>query len=104
MIRPAVTLGDHLLGGQLGTEECALQIDVEHEGVLLLGGVEDGGAGLDPGVVDHDVQLAEGAIRRCRPASAGRSTLLTSALTPTTWSPRARTSFSTSCSSSSWEM
>ena len=52
-------MGDHLLGGDLGPEERAFEIDVEHALVLLLGGVEHGGAGLHTGVVHHDVDASE---------------------------------------------
>jgi len=55
----AAALGDHLLRGDLGAEEGALEIDVEHALVLLLGGVEHGGAGFHAGVVDDDVEAAE---------------------------------------------
>ena len=56
----AVALGDHLLGGDLGPEEGALEVDLHHLLVLRLGGVEDRRARLDAGVVDHDVEPAEG--------------------------------------------
>ena len=55
----ATALLDHLLRGELGAEEGALQIDGEHLLVLLLGRVENGCARLDAGVVDHDVHAAE---------------------------------------------
>ena len=51
-------LGDHLLGGQLGAEEGALQVDLHDLFVLGLGRVQHRGAGLDAGVVDHDVEAA----------------------------------------------
>src|SRR4029079_19433275 len=57
---PATTaLGDHLLGGKLRTEEGTLEVDVHHLRKLVFGGVEDGCAGLDAGVVDHDVHPPE---------------------------------------------
>jgi hypothetical protein len=59
----AAALGEKLFRGQLGAEERALQVDVEHPLVLVLGRVEDRGAGLDAGVVDHDVEPAEGVDR-----------------------------------------
>ena len=56
---PALALLDHLLGGELRAEERALQVDLEDLVVLLLGGVEHGGAGLHAGVVHHDVEPTE---------------------------------------------
>jgi hypothetical protein len=42
----------------------ALEVDVEDLVVLGLGRVQDGGPGLDAGVVDHDVEVPERAHRR----------------------------------------
>jgi hypothetical protein len=56
---PSAALPDHLAGRQLGAEESALQVDPKHGVVLLLGGVEQRGTGLDAGIVHHDVQAAE---------------------------------------------
>ena len=57
---PAATaLLDHLLRGELRAEEGALEIDLEHLFVLLLGGVQDGRARFDAGVVDQNVEPAE---------------------------------------------
>ena len=61
MIAPAAALGDHLLGGDLGAEERALEVDRQHAVVLGLGRVEDRRARLDARVVDHDVETSEGA-------------------------------------------
>ena len=55
----AAALGDELLRSDLRAEEGALEIDVEHALVLLLGCVENRGAGFDAGVVHHDVEAAE---------------------------------------------
>src|SRR3989440_380065 len=60
---PSAALGDHLLRRQLGPEEGALEVDVEHLLVLLLGAVEHRAAGLDASVVDHDVEPPEGLDR-----------------------------------------
>ena len=68
----AAALGDHLLGGELGPEEGALQVDVHDPFVLRLGGVEHRGPGLDAGVVDHDVEPAHLFDRPVDRASAGR--------------------------------
>ena len=54
----AAALGDHLLGGELGGEEDAAQVDVEHLVEVVRGGGEDRGARFDAGVVDHHVQPA----------------------------------------------
>ena len=56
---PAAALLDHLLRGQLGSEERALQVDGKHFLVLRLGGIEHRSTRLDAGVVDHDVDAAE---------------------------------------------
>ena len=55
----AATLGDHLLGRQLDTEERALEIDRDDHVELVLGRVERRGARLHPGVVDEDVEPPE---------------------------------------------
>ena len=61
---PAAALRDHLLGGDLGAEERALQVDRHHPVVFGLGGVERRGAGFDAGVVDHHVEATELRHRR----------------------------------------
>ena len=56
---PAATLFYHLLGGQLGAEEGALQIDCHDLVILLLGRIQHRRTRLDPGIVDHYVQAAK---------------------------------------------
>jgi hypothetical protein len=52
-------LFDHLLSGELPTEEGALQVYVEHLVVLLLGGVQHRGTAFDSGIVHHDVNTPQ---------------------------------------------
>jgi len=47
-------------GGRLGGEQQAQDIDVEHLVELGLGEVADGREFIDPGIVDQDVEAAEG--------------------------------------------
>ena len=51
---------DHVSAGRLGGEEGALEIDSEHQVVVLLRDIDERLADLDPGVVDQDVEAAEG--------------------------------------------
>jgi hypothetical protein len=55
----AATQFDHLLGRDLRAEEGALEIYRHYPFILILGGVEDRGAGFDPCVVHHDVDPTE---------------------------------------------
>ncbi len=55
----AAALLQHLLGGELCTEEGALQIDCQYLVVLILGGVEDRSARFNASVVHHDIQPAK---------------------------------------------
>jgi hypothetical protein len=61
MMRPPVSLGDHPLRGGLAAEPRAREVD--GDGLLphLEGGLEEGHLALHAGVVDHDVEAAEGA-------------------------------------------
>jgi hypothetical protein len=90
---PAAPLFDHLFSCELRAEECALEVNGEDLLVLLLRRIEHGGARLDAGVVDDDVEasnfLTAASINRCSSAI-----LLTSASTPMTLSPRAATCLS----------
>ena len=60
MIRPPPPWLDHLLRRELDAEERALEVDGDDEVELALGRLEDRRPRLHPGVVDHDVEPAEG--------------------------------------------
>ena len=53
------TLGDHLLGCDLGPEKGALQVDLHDLFVLGFSCVENRRPGLDASIVDHDVEPAQ---------------------------------------------
>ena len=59
MIRPPSPWAIICLAAIWVPKKALLRLIVEHLVVLLLGGVEHRGAGLDAGVVDHDVEPAE---------------------------------------------
>ena len=59
MIRPPPPCVDHLLRGDLRAEKRALEVDRQHLVVLVLRGIQHRGAGLDAGIVHHDVEAAE---------------------------------------------
>ena len=59
----AVALGDHLVGRRLGAEEDALQVDVLDPVPQLLGHRQELVEWADAGVIDEDVEAAEGGDR-----------------------------------------
>ena len=60
---PAAAGVDHELRGGLRREERALEVDAEHQVVVLLADVHERLADLDAGVVDEDVEAAERRVR-----------------------------------------
>ena len=64
MITPPLPCAIICLAAIWVPKKALLRLIVEHPVVLLLGGVQHRGAGLDAGVVDHDVDAAEPGHRR----------------------------------------
>ena len=60
---PASALLDHLPRSELDAEKGALEIDRKDPIVLGLGRLEDGGSGLNSGIVHHNVEASE--LRNC---------------------------------------
>ena len=59
MILPPPALGDHLLGGFLGSDQNAEAVDLHDQLPVLIGDVEKVQRLIDAGVVEHDVEFAK---------------------------------------------
>jgi len=60
----ACPLGREVAERGLAAEYCALEVDVHHQVDLLLGNIRDRRMACEAGVVDPDIESAEGIARR----------------------------------------